>query len=181
MNVVFVIALLAFFLIFITGLKYAVHNNFTRTRVIMTAFFLFIVCTLSISFWPYGAVTFPYTIPAFIIGACLGYLIGVRTEQQKLRANGIEYYVEHFAHIHSHDIKNLTWWSIVNFYSVMGGLILINFVGFSTVFHNGSEKWAIATSVVGALLLGSIVPYLAHLWSVNRDSIANSSARKINN
>lgn len=167
------IALLAFFLIFITALKYAIHNNFMRTRVIMTAFFLFIVCTLSFSFWPYAAATFPYTIPAFIVGLTLGYLIGVRTAQQKLRAHGVEHYMEHFAHIHSHDFKNLTWWSVVNFYSVMGGLILINFVGFSTVFHSGSETWAITTSVVGALLLGSIVPYLAHLWSVKATNRAN--------
>ena len=173
MSVAFVIALLAFFLIFITGLKYVIRNNFMRMRVIMTTFFIFIVCTLSISFWPYAAATFPYSIPAFIIGASLGYLIGVRTEQQKLRARGLEHYMEHFAHVHSHDIKNLTWWSIVNFYSVMGGLILINFIGFSTVFHNGSEGWAIMTSIVGALLLGSIVPYLAHLWSVRATTRAN--------
>jgi hypothetical protein len=172
-TIAIVIALLAFFLIFITALKYAVSNNFMRTRIIMTAFFLFIVCTLTISFWPYAMATFPFTVPAFLIGAFLGYLIGVRTEQQKVRAHGLEHYMEHFAHIHSHDLKNLSWWSVINFYSVMGGLVLINFVGFSTVFHEGSRGWAITTSVIGALLLGSIVPYLVHLWSVRATSRAN--------
>ncbi|MDP3646259.1 MAG: hypothetical protein Q8R25_04175 [bacterium] len=167
------LALLAFFLIFITSLKYAIRNNFMRTRVIMTSFFLFIVCTLTISFWPYAMATFPFTVPAAIIGAMLGYLIGVRTEQQKLRAHGLEYYMEHFAHIHSTDLKNLTWWSVVNFYSVMGGLVLINCVGLSTVFFYGSESWAIGTSVVGALLIGSIAPYLVHLWSVTATARAH--------
>lgn len=131
----------------------------------MSALFLFIVLTLSISFWPSAPITLPYTIPALLIGMGLGYFIGVRTERQKLMMNGIEHYMERFAHIEESDVKNLTWWSIINFYSIMCGLILINLVGFTNVILRGSPTFVIVTSVVGALLIGSILPYLAHLWT----------------
>jgi hypothetical protein len=161
------VAVLAIFLVFITSLKYSGWNYFSRTRAMMTAFFFFIMATLTISFLPFAMDTFPYSAPAFVAGLLVGYLFGVTTEQQKLRAQGVQYYMQHFAHIHVEDIKQLTWWSIINFYSVMGGLLLINLVGLSTVIFHGSETWAILTSVAGAFLLGTIVPYLIHLWSVS--------------
>jgi hypothetical protein len=96
----------------------------------------------------------------------LGYAIGVRTEQQKLMMQGIENYMERFAIIEHADIKNLSWWSVVNFYSIMSGLILINLVGFTNIILKGNTSFIILTSVVGAALIGSIVPYLAHLWTL---------------
>lgn len=160
------VVVLTVFLTFITALKYAVENNFVRTRLIMSAFFLFIIATLSISFWRYTLVTLPYTIPASLLGASLGYFLGVRTEQAKLRERGLAYYKKHFAHIHMSDVQELNWWSVINFYSVMGALALINLVGLSTVIYHGSKNLAIGTSSVGAFLLGTIAPYLAYLWSI---------------
>jgi hypothetical protein len=142
------------------------QDNFARTRLVMTSFFAFIVFTLTISFWRFALDTLPYTVPATLVGMLVGYLLGVRTEQQKLAMQGLQYYMGHFAHIHFHDIKSLTWWSFINFYSVMGGLLLINLVGLSNVIFRGVEMWAIATSIFGAFLIGSIVPYLTHLWSI---------------
>ncbi len=164
-TIIALIAFLAFFLITITVIKYAVHNKFTETRLMMSALFFFIVITLTLAFWDSAEATLPYTVPALFVGIALGYAIGVRTERQKIMTHGIEHYMEHFAHIHSKDVKNLTWWSVVNFYSIMCGLILINLVGFTNVILKGSFWWTIATSVVGALLIGSILPYLAHLWT----------------
>jgi hypothetical protein len=132
----------------------------------MTSFFFFIVFTLTISFWQYATATLPYAVPAFVVGVCVGYVLGVRTEQQKLRAQGLSYYMQHFAHVHLKDVASLTWWSLINFYSVMGGLLLINLVGLSTVIYHGNEDWAIVTSLFGAFLIGTIVPYLLHLWSI---------------
>ncbi|MDO8517819.1 MAG: hypothetical protein Q7S26_00810 [bacterium] len=165
-SITIVIALLAVFLIFITGLKYVVASNFARTRLIMSSFFIFIVATLSISFWPYATATLPYSAPAMLAGITIGYLLGVRTEKQKLRVQGMRRYMEHFAHIHFSDIQSLTWWSFINFYSVGGGLVLINLVGASNVLFGGDKSWAILTSAFGAFLLGTIVPYLVYLWSL---------------
>lgn len=164
-SIIIVIALLAVFLIGITIVKYAVHDNFMRTRLQMTALFSFIVLTLSISFWPFAALTLPYSIPALLVGILLGYFIGVHTERQKLMMHGFERYMERFARIEHSDVKNLTWWSIINFYSIMCGLILINLVGFTNVILQGSPTFIIVTSAVGAAFVGSILPYLAHLWS----------------
>src|SRR6266403_2977887 len=174
-SIILVIALLALFLISITVIKYAVADNFARTRFTMSALFLFIVCTLSISFWPSATMTIPYTAPAFMLGVLLGYFIGVHTERQKLMMNGAEHYMEHFAHIEHSDFKKLTWWSIVNFYSIICGLILINLIGFTNIILKGSPTFIVITSVVGAALVGSIVPYLAHLWSFR---FSHSSLRK---
>jgi hypothetical protein len=165
-SITIVIALLAAFLSLLTVYKYAITNDFVRTRAIMTSFFCFIVLTLTISFWQYTTLTLPYTVPAAILGVILGYFLGVKTEQQKLRVQGLQHYMEHFSHVHVRDITSLNWWAVVNFYSVMGGLILINLVGLSSVIFRGSEEWAIFSSVLGAFLLGTIVPYLMHLWSV---------------
>jgi hypothetical protein len=132
----------------------------------MTLFFCFIVTTLTLSFWQHALATLPYTIPAALIGALIGYVLGVRTEQKKLTMQGVAEYMAHFAHIHLHDIKSLTWWSFINFYSVMGALVLMNLIGLTNVIYLGAEFGAIATSVFGAFLIGSIVPYLIHLWSI---------------
>ncbi|KND49197.1 MAG: hypothetical protein AB203_02255 [Parcubacteria bacterium C7867-008] len=165
-TVIVVVAILALFLISITVSKYAIHDNFTRTRFVMSALFAFIVATLTISFWRFAFMTLPYTIPAMLAGILLGYLIGVRTEQQKIVTNGIEHYMERFAHIEHKDVKNLTWWSVINFYSIMCGLVLINLIGFTNVILQGSPGFIIGTSVVGAAFIGSILPYLYHLWTL---------------
>lgn len=165
LTITIAIALLALFFIIITIFKFVIEDTFTRTRLMMSALFVFIVLTLSVSFWPYAYLTLPYSIPALILGMMLGYGIGVRTERQKLTMQGIERYMERFAIIEHSDIKNMNWWSFVNFYSVMCGLVLINLVGFTNVILQGEPSFIILTSVVGAALIGSIVPYLAHLWT----------------
>ncbi|HVU80055.1 MAG TPA: hypothetical protein VHD37_01690 [Candidatus Paceibacterota bacterium] len=169
------IAVLTVFLSFITALKYAVEDDFARTRLIMTAFFFFIVATLTVSFWKYTFDTLPFTTPAWLLGALIGYILGVRTEQAKLRMQGLTHYMQHFAHVHPTDFQNFKWWSVINFYSVMSALLLINLVGLSTVIFREAESWAIATSVMGAFLLGSIAPYLIHLWSIRSPQAASKT------
>lgn len=166
-SIVLAIAVLAVFLSYLVVLKYTVRENFHRTRLSMTSFFFFIVTTLSLSFWQYTMHTLPYTVPAFFIGIALGYLVGVRGAEERLKKEGHEHYREHFAHIHIRGAGDLPWWSVINFYTIMGALVLINLVGFSTVLVP-SESLAIATSAVGALLLGTIAPYLIHLWALRR-------------
>ncbi len=165
-SVTVTVALLTVFLIFAVALKYGSFSSFSRTRLVMTAFFFFIVATLTISFWKFALDTLPYSAPAALLGIIAGYLLGVQTERQKLRVQGIKTYMEHFAHIHSSDLKSLTWWSFINFYTVIGALALINLVGLSNVIFDGAERWAIITSAFGAFLLGTLVPYLLHLWSI---------------
>lgn len=166
-TIVLAIAALAVFLCYLVVLKYSEPDNFRRTRLSMTSFFFFIVATLSLSFWKYALATLPYAAPAFAAGLCLGYLVGVRGAEERLKKEGRAHYREHFAHVHAHGLAELSWWSFVNFYTIGGALVLINLVGFSTVLMP-SEGLAIATSAVGALLLGSIAPYLMHLWSLSR-------------
>ncbi len=173
-SITLVIALLALFLSYLVVLKYNVRNNFSRTRLGMTSFFFFIIATLSLSFWDYALHTLPFSIPAVLIGCALGYLIGVRGAEERLKKEGSEHYREHFAHIHLKGLSDLTWWSVVNFYSVAGALVLINLVGFSTVLVK-SESLAILTSAVGALLLGTILPYLAHLWTIKATHQPNNT------
>jgi len=167
-SIIIALAVLTLFLSITVGLRYALHDNFARTRLTMTLFFVFIVFTLTISFWQFTLDTLPFTLPAALIGMLAGYVLGVRTEQQKLAMQGLQYYMEHFAHVHFRDVASLSWWSFINFYSVMGGLLLINLVGLSNVIFQGVEMWAIITSVFGAFLIGTIVPYLAHLWSIRK-------------
>ena len=174
-SIIIVIAILTLFLSLVLVLKYAVRDQFTRTRLIMSMFFVFIVATLSISFWQYTLATLPYSFPAGVLGVVAGYFLGVRAAEEKLRTQGLEYYMEHFAHVHVEEIKSLNWWALINFYSVMGGLVMINLIGLATVIYRGSEVWAIATSVVGALLLGTIIPYLVHLWSIRASDQTNST------
>jgi hypothetical protein len=158
------LAILALFLISVAASRYAIQSDFARTRFVMSALFFYIVISLSISYWSLALRTLPFAVPAFLIGLLLGELVGVRTERQKLFMHGLEGYMERFAHISHKDVQNLTWWSFINFYSVTCVLILINLIGFTTVILDRSAPLAILTSVVGAALIGSILPYLAHLW-----------------
>ena len=166
-SIIITVAVLTAFLVFITALKFAVEDHFTRTRLIMSAFFCFIVATLTISYWEFFFDTLPYTIPAGAFGMLAGYLIGVRAAQAKLAAQGAANYIKHFAHIHLRDVEEGNWWSIINFYSVMGALALINLVGLTTVILHNLKPMALATSAFGAFLIGSIIPYLIHLWTIN--------------
>ena len=165
-SIIIAIATLTLFLSLTIVLRYAIADNFARTRLLMTAFFVFLVFTITISFWEHAFATLPYTIPSGFVGVVIGYVLGVQTERQKLMMQGLEEYMEHFAHIHLRDFFDLNWWSFINFYSVMGALLLINFVGLSNVIFEGTELWAVATSVFGAFLIGTIIPYLVHLWTI---------------
>ena len=165
-SITITVAVLTVFLVFITALKYAVKNNFVRTRLTMTAFFCFIVATLTISYWQFFFATLPYTIPAGLVGIIIGYTIGVRAAQAKLAAQGMAAYLEHFAHIHPHDIRRGSWWSLINFYTVIGALALINLIGLTTVIFHNLKPMTLATSAFGAFLIGTIIPYLIHLWSI---------------
>jgi hypothetical protein len=168
--IILAIAILTVFLSYITGLKYAISDTFARTRLIMTSFFLFIVATLTISFYPYALMSLPYVAPAFFLafflGILLGYLVGVREAEQRISMEGLNNYLKHFAHIHLADIASLKWWSLINFYTVMGALLMINLIGFSTVILKGNTSWIVATCAVGAFLSGTLVPYLLHLWNL---------------
>lgn len=166
-SIVLAVAVLTVFLCYLVILKYTERDDFHRTRLSMTSFFFFIVVTLSISFWHYTLATLPYAAPAFAAGLVAGYLVGVRGAEERLKKEGHAHYREHFAHIHLRGLRDLNWWSVINFYTVAGALVLINLVGFSTVLMP-SESLAIGTSAVGAFLLGSIAPYLMHLWSISR-------------
>jgi hypothetical protein len=167
-SITITVLLLTIFLSFITALKYAVANDFMRKRLIMTSFFFFIIATLTVSFWEYALATLPFTIPACLIGALIGRLVGVRAAQARLKAEGLAHYTKHFAHVHTEELKHFTWWTLINFYSVMSALVLINLVGFSTVIFRQNEMLAIMTSMVGAFLLGTIAPYLIHLWGIKK-------------
>jgi hypothetical protein len=179
MGMILAIIGLTVFLIYVTALKYVIGSPFVRTRLIMTSFFVFIVVTLTISFWQYALVSLKFTVPTALVGMLVGYVVGVREAERKLMAQGIEHYLEHFAHVHIMDLQKLHWWSLINFYSIMGGLLLINLVGLSTVIFKGRESWAIATCAVGAFLLGSIVPYLVHLWSIKHKQKNKSTTSEI--
>jgi predicted membrane-bound spermidine synthase len=93
------LALLASFLISIVVAKYAIAQDFARTRFIMSALFLYIVISLTNSYWHFAFITLPYTIPAFFAGVLLGHVVGVRTEEQKITMQGVERYMERFADI----------------------------------------------------------------------------------
>jgi hypothetical protein len=160
------VLLLTIFLVFITALKYAIEDNFLRTRLIMTAFFIFIVATLTVCYWPFFFATLPFTIPAGLVGVIIGYFVAVRAAEEKLKEEGVAYYMSHFAHIHFKDVTVLNWWSLVNFYSIMGALALLNLVGLTTVLFHNLKPLTLLTSAFGAFLIGTIAPYLVHLWSI---------------
>lgn len=160
------IALLAAFLVFITVLKYAVESPFVRTRLIMSSFFLFIVATLTVSFSDYFLATLPFTVPAGFLGVLVGSLVGVPAAEARLKTEGVRNYIKHFAHVHIDELKDVTWWSVINFYSIISALVLINLVGLTTVLLHNLKPMALLTSAFGAFLIGTIIPYLAHLWSI---------------
>jgi hypothetical protein len=160
------IAALAAFLIFITALKYAMADTFMRTRLIMTAFVLFIVIAITASFWRYTIPSLGFSVPALVLGMLVGHLIGVRAAQEKLVAQGVERYIEHITHVNLGDPQNLEWWSVINFYTIAGALVIINLLGLSVVLFNQSLMLALTTCAIGAFLVGTLVPYLVHLWSL---------------
>ncbi len=177
-SITITIAVLTAFLIFISALKLGTEDHFTRMRLGMTAFFFFIILTLTISFQEYTLITLPFTIPAFFAGILAGYLVGVRAAETRIKTEGITHYMEHFAHIHVKDAKHLTWWSLVNFYTVMSALALINLVGLTTVIFHNTKPLTLLTSSFGAFLIGSIIPYLIHLWSIKARNRRSTTMRE---
>jgi hypothetical protein len=169
-TVTLTIAALAAFFIFLTAVKYAVDDDFDRTRLIMTSFFVFIIFTLTLAFWPYRYSSLPYAVPALFVGVGLGYFVAVRAAKERLMMEGITHYIEHATHVHLKDVRALRWWSLINFYSVMGALLIINLVGLSMVWFRGNDTLAIATCVFGAFGVGTLAPYLYHLWGLKRNS-----------
>lgn len=164
------IAALAAFFVYLTAVTYAVKNKFTRERLIMTSFFVFIVFTLSLAFWQYRYVSLPYAAPALLVGMGLGYVVAVRAAKERLLVEGVTHYIEHATHVYLKDLRALRWWSILNFYSIMGALLIINLVGLSMVWFNSNDTLAITTCVLGAFGVGTLAPYLVHLWSIRRSS-----------
>jgi hypothetical protein len=165
-RIVLTVAALTVFLVFITVLKFGVEDPFTRMRAGMTAFFLFIVATLTIAYYEFFFLTLPFTVPAGAFGVLVGYLVGVQADRAKLAAQGVARYTKHFAHIHIKDVEEGNWWAVINFYTVMGALGLINLVGLTTVIFHNLEPLTLITSAFGAFLIGSIIPYLFHLWNI---------------
>jgi hypothetical protein len=159
------IAALAGFFLFITALKYAIPDTFVRTRLIMSAFLVFMVITLTAAFWRSTLPSLTFSVPAFALGMLVGHVVGVRAAKERLMLEGAEHYMEHFAHIHiSGEIK---WWSLINFYSIAGALLIINLLGLTVVIHNESQTWVMFTCAVGAFLVGTLTPYLIHLWTIS--------------
>lgn len=162
----FSIALITTFLIAATAIKYGMEKStFQRNRAIMTLFMVFITITLGISFPQYLTSSLVYVISSLIVGMIIGHAVGVEAAKKKLTVQGMEYYMEHFAHIHIHDVKKMTWWSVINFYTVMIALFMINLIGLSTVIYK-TEIWAVISLCAGALLLGTLLPYILHLWTL---------------
>lgn len=159
------IAALAGFLLFISALRYAVPDAFVRTRLIMTAFVAFIVVTLTAAFWRYTADSLLFSVPALLLGMLAGHEVGVRAAQEKLLAQGAREYMAHVAHIHVADITKLKWWSVIN--SIAGALLIINLLGLSVVIFDTNTPLALATCAVGAFLVGTLLPYLMHLWRLS--------------
>jgi hypothetical protein len=160
------IAVLTTFFIFIVVVKFAIENDFLRTRLIMSGFFIFIVTTLTICFKEYFFATLPYTIPAGIIGVIAGFIIGVPAAEVRLKKEGLARYKHDFAEIEVKGIRGFQWWTLINFYTVAAALILINLVGLTTVLLHNLMPMALITSAFGAFLIGTILPYLYHLWTI---------------
>jgi hypothetical protein len=165
-SIILTIAVLTVFFIFIVAAKFAIEDDFARTRLVMTAFFFFIVATLTICFSEFFVATLPYTIPAGAFGVLVGFLIGVPAAESRLKKEGVGRYRHDFAQIEVSGIRGFKWWSLINFYTVFATLLLINLVGFTTVLLHNLEPMALATSAFGAFLIGTIVPYLYHLWTI---------------
>lgn len=176
-TVTLTIAALAAFFIYITALKYAVRDDFDRTRLIMTSFFIFVTFTLTLAFWPYRYSSLPFAVPALLVGMGLGYFVAVRAAKERLMLEGVGRYIEHATHIYLRDLKALKWWSVINFYSVMGALLLINLIGLSMAWFKGNDTLAITTCVLGAFGVGTLAPYLYHLWSLSAQAGIRRSSR----
>ncbi len=174
-SIILIILVLTAYLIFTVALKFAVTERALRLKLMMTSFFFFIVATLTISFWPYALDTLPYSIPSAFLGILVGHFVGVRAAKRRLETEGLEHYLEHFAHIHTSELQKLTWWTLVNYYSVMVALVLINFVGLSLIIVENTRLWAIITSAIGAFLLGTVAPYLIHVWSIGMRDATRST------
>jgi hypothetical protein len=129
---------------------------------------VFIVFTLTLAFWEYRYSSLPYATPALIVGVLLGYFVAVRAAKERLMIEGMAHYIAHATHIHSKDLTALKWWSVINFYSIMGALLIINLVGLSMVWFRNNDMLAITTCALGAFGVGTLVPYLYHLWSIRQ-------------
>jgi hypothetical protein len=173
-SIIITVAVLTVFLSLILILKYAVEDAFMRTRLMMTAFFFFIVATLTISFWEFFFATLPYTIPAGLAGVVAGFIIGVPAAEERLKKEGLSRYMQDFAQIEVRGIKGFQWWSVINFYTAVSALLLINLVGFTSVLLHNLEPMALVTSAFGAFLIGSIMPYLVHLWTIKKKGDATT-------
>jgi hypothetical protein len=174
-SIITIVAVLTAFFIFIVALKFAVEDNFSRTRLTMTAFFFFIVATLTISYYEYFFATLPFTIPAGIIGIIAGYLLGVPAAEERLKKEGLRRYRQDFAHVETAGIKGFAWWSILNYYTIMSTLVLINLVGLTTVLLHNLKPMALLTSAFGAFMIGSIIPYHIHLWTIKTKQNASNT------
>jgi hypothetical protein len=165
-SIILTLAVLTAFFIFIVFAKFAVEDDFKRTRLVMTAFFFFIVATLTICFREYFVATLPYTVPAGLIGVVIGFFVGVPAAESRLKKEGLARYRQDFSELEASGVRGFKWWSIINFYTVLTTLALINLVGLTTVLLHNLEPMALATSAFGAFLIGTIFPYLYHLWSI---------------
>jgi len=165
-SIILTIAVLTAFFIFIVFAKFAIEDDFKRTRLIMSAFFCFIVATLTICFSDYFVATLPYTVPAGLIGVIAGFFIGVPAAESRLKKEGLARYRHDFAEIEASGIRGFKWWSVLNFYTVLTTLALINLVGLTTVLLHNLKPMALLTSAFGAFLIGTIIPYLYHLWTI---------------
>jgi len=161
------VAALAVYLIFVVALQYTTTSRFTRMRLVMTGLFVYVVFTLTWAFWDYAIASLGLSSLALLGGLVVGRYVGVPAAQERMSAQGKAAYREHFAHVHPRDIAHLQWWSVINYYSIMAALVVINLTGLSDVWFAGHQGWALFTCAVGAFLVGSIVPYLVHLWDLD--------------
>src|SRR3569623_318091 len=165
-SIIITIADLTVLFIAIVALKFAVEDDISRTRLTMSAFFLFIVVTLTLCFKDFFFATLPYSIPAGIVGVILGVFIGLPAAQERLKKEGLSRYRQDFASLEARGVRGVHWWTFLNFYTVITALVLINLVGLTTVLLHNLKPMALVTSAFGAFLIGSILPYLWHLWTL---------------
>lgn len=168
--VVTALAALVIFLCLVTVLKYAIRGNFTRTRIIMTALLFFLVAVVLLAFGPYITESATTMFTAFLLGLFIGERAGVRPAQRKIATDGVQHYIEHYVTDNKDEIKTLTWWSIVNFYAILCALIMMNLIGLSRILFEGHTTIAIGVVAFGAFLIGTILPYIIHLWRVRYEN-----------
>jgi hypothetical protein len=53
----------------------------------------------------------------------------------------------------------------------MCALIMMNLIGLSRIIFEGHEGLAIGVVAFGAFLIGTIIPYIIHLWSVRYETV----------